>query len=197
MFMLLVFFTQLILPLTGQDQKSRFEAGPVFTATTLNYVLDYKLRLAGGRFTWNAMPRLSAEGSVLTNFSVPNTVTARDGGRAISAQFGPKFDMWRFRNLSVFLKFDSGFLTFSRTLRGIIAPDFHVVSERKVYPDVDFGGGLQIRVSHRLSLRGDFSDFLVFYRQAKVQDDLAGVTSVLPPYSQHNGSISASLLLRF
>lgn len=198
--LLTVALLQLIAPLAvlaADDQKSRFEAGPVFTATTLSYVFDYKLRLAGGRFVWNATPRFSVEGSMLTNFSIPNTVTARDGGRALSVELGPKLDIWRLKSLTVFVKSEAGFLSYSRTLRGIIAPDFHVVSERKIYPAIDFGGGVQVTVNHHLNLRGDFSDLLIFYREANVQDDLAGVNSVLPSYSQHVGAISAGILLRF
>src|SRR5690349_10480441 len=130
----------------GQQQKSRFEAGPVFTATTLNYVLDYKLRFGGARFSWNVTPRLAADVSILTNFSIPNTVTVRDGGRAISVEFGPKFEFWKYRKMSAFAKGEIGFLTYTRTLTGVIAPDFHITTEKKTYPDLDLGGGLEFSI---------------------------------------------------
>lgn len=195
-FIALIVIAQCVMPSFGQD-KPKVEFGPVLTATTINYVLDYKLRFGGGRIIYYPTRGLGFEGSILTNFSVPSTVTARDGGRAVAAEFGPKLELWKFKNMDFFVKGGAGFLVFNRTLRGILAPDFRVATERKIYPTFDIGGGAEIAISRHIKLRGDLSDFVILYRQAEVQDDLAGVSSVLPSYSQHGAAISMSVLFHF
>lgn len=181
----------------AQDEPSRFEVAPLFSAyhSRAGVSISGQNQL-GGRFTWNWLPHLSLEGEYASTLRQEPIETEFDGGHFSQGLFGVKSGV-RWKNWGLFAKFRPGFISYSNvvTSSNSDTPDNPFTFGRLTDAAFDTGGGAEFFLSRHWLFRYDVSDLIV--HQGPVPFLSNGTQVTFSPFTVSNFETEIAVAFRF